>query len=368
MMECKYYTWNEISTRHERIVFFGTGQVFKDFIKIHSDWGDKAECLIDNDKRKQGTGIKYNDVLIPIISLEDFCKAYRHQIIVISVGVELAYDIYVSLKSKKEFNNSIIVFAPLLLDKEFEQANEKRAYPETFQIYKNQRIPKKIHYCWFGECPLPKRYLKWMESWKKFCPDFEIIRWDESNYDIYKNRFMRKAYESGKWSYVSDYVRIDVVYNEGGVYLDTDVELLKPLDELLYQDGFMGTEDGKVVSTGLGMGSEKKNPFLKGILDLYSDVEFDPESPVPCPRFQLPYFISMGYKQTGDYQILKGMTILPGPVLSPKSVITGETRIDSHTFSIHHFDASWVSDEKKKRIEKGRELFIRTKNGTEYGG
>ena len=93
-------------------------------------------------------------------------------------------------------------------------------------------IPKKIHYCWFGENPMPDKDLENIESWKKFCPDYEIIRWDESNYDVNKIPYIKEAYECKKYAFVSDYARLDIIYHEGGIYLDTDVEIIKNIDFL----------------------------------------------------------------------------------------------------------------------------------------
>ena len=124
-------------------------------------------------------------------------------------------------------------------------------------------IPKKIHYCWFGNNPLPEKDRKCIESWKKYCPNYEIIRHDENNYDISKNKYMKQAYESKKWGFVPDYARLDIIYNEGGIYLDTDVELTKNLDELLKYDAYMGFEDDIHVSPGLGFGAIKHHEGIK---------------------------------------------------------------------------------------------------------
>lgn len=105
-------------------------------------------------------------------------------------------------------------------------------------------IPKKIHYCWFGGNPLPDSAKSCIASWRKFCPDYEIIEWNESNYDVNKIRYTQQAYACRKWSFVSDYARLDIIYQHGGIYLDTDVELLRPLDSLREYEGFMGFENG----------------------------------------------------------------------------------------------------------------------------
>ena len=118
-------------------------------------------------------------------------------------------------------------------------------------------IPKVIHYCWFGHNPLPERYKEWIKSWKRYCPDYEIVEWNESNYDVTKHPYMRAAYDAKKWGFVSDYARLDIIYENGGIYLDTDVELVKNLDELLYQEGFAGVDSSGRLSTGLGFGARK---------------------------------------------------------------------------------------------------------------
>ena len=110
-------------------------------------------------------------------------------------------------------------------------------------------IPKKIHYCWFGRNPLPESAKKCIESWKKYCPEYEIIEWNEDNFDLTENRYAREAYEQKKWAFVSDYARLKIVYEQGGIYMDVDVELIKPLDELTELDGYMGFE--KEIRCGL---------------------------------------------------------------------------------------------------------------------
>ena len=123
-------------------------------------------------------------------------------------------------------------------------------------------IPKKIHYCWFGNNPLPESVQRCIESWKKYCPGYEIIEWNEGNYNINKIPFIEKAYKEKKYAFVSDYARLDIIYNEGGIYLDTDVELIKNIDPLLEHSCFLALESCGAVATGLGFGSIKKHSFI----------------------------------------------------------------------------------------------------------
>ena len=112
-------------------------------------------------------------------------------------------------------------------------------------------IPKVIHYCWFGGNPLPKSAKKCIDSWKKYCPDYKIIRWDESNFDINCTPYCEKLYNEKRWAFLSDYARLKIIYENGGIYFDTDVELVKPLDDLLHNQCFMGIDTTFLVSNGL---------------------------------------------------------------------------------------------------------------------
>ena len=136
-------------------------------------------------------------------------------------------------------------------------------------------IPKIIHYCWFGGKPKPELAEKCIKSWKKHCPDYEIREWNEDNYDLAAAPlYVRQAYEAKKWAFVTDYVRLQVVYECGGIYLDTDVELKKNLDSLLGYSAYFGFEDGKWIATGLGFGAEQGTPILQELMDDYRDIPF----------------------------------------------------------------------------------------------
>ena len=135
-------------------------------------------------------------------------------------------------------------------------------------------IKKVINYCWFGGSEKNNLIKKCIASWKKFCPDYEIIEWNEDNYDVTKNKYMFEAYKAKKWAFVSDYARLDIIYNNGGIYLDTDVELIKPLDKIIEDvDAFFCYQDDKI-NTGLGFGAVKNNQIIKELLNSYQEIHF----------------------------------------------------------------------------------------------
>ncbi|WP_442773670.1 glycosyltransferase family 32 protein [Lactococcus hircilactis] len=207
-------------------------------------------------------------------------------------------------------------------------------------------IPKVIHYCWFGGNPLPDSALNCIESWKKFCPDYEIKEWNEENYDISKYQYTKEAYEQKSFAFVTDVARLDIVHNEGGIYLDIDVELIKSLDDLLINQAYMGMETIGRVNTGLGFGAEPKHKIVKANLDLYTNLPFS--SNVTCVTYTTNLLKNYGLKNDNECQYLKNVLILPVEYLCPLSLETNKLKITENTYSIHHYDMSWKN--KKDRF------------------
>lgn len=224
---------------------------------------------------------------------------------------------------------------------------------------KNKKIPKTIHYCWFGGNPLPDLTKKCIESWKKMCPDYEIIEWNESNFDIEINDYVKEAYLEKKYAFVSDYARLYIIYNYGGIYLDTDVELIKNLDSFLDCDGFFSSEDNKVVSTGLGFGACKKNSIVELMMKDYDNTHFKLENGnldlQPCP-IKNSNSINMILKQFDDRTKIcehKNNYFYPKEYFCPMDNMTEEINITKNTVSIHHFSGFWLS-EKDIKVNKNR--------------
>lgn len=216
-------------------------------------------------------------------------------------------------------------------------------------------IPKTIHYCWFGGNPLPPLAKKCITGWKKLCPDYKIIRWDERNYDLSAAPlYVRQAYELKKWAFVTDFVRLQVIYDRGGIYMDTDVELKKNLDPLLSNRAYFGFEDGKAVNTGLGFGAEAKHPILKEMMDDYQEISFVKADGTldltPCPQRNTAAFLRHGLRLDDSMQVLDGgVMILPSCFLSPIDNRTRKMRKTKDMISIHHYSASWQDEALKKR-------------------
>ncbi|MFQ8630465.1 MAG: glycosyltransferase family 32 protein [Intestinibacter bartlettii] len=170
-------------------------------------------------------------------------------------------------------------------------------------------IEKKINYCWFGGNEKSEIIQKCIKSWQKYCPDYEIIEWNESNFDVNLCKYTKDAYKNKKWAFVSDVARLWVIYNNGGIYLDTDVELFSSLDELLKYDAWFASDDIKYVATGLGFGAKKDNMLVKKMLEDYYIREFD-VTPCPVLNTKIIFDTVKDFKRTYDNQIIDNMLFL----------------------------------------------------------
>lgn len=221
-------------------------------------------------------------------------------------------------------------------------------------------IPKILHYCWFGKGELPDLAKKCIESWKKVLPEYEIKEWNEDNFNLDAYSYVREAYDNRKFAFVSDVVRLYALYTEGGVYMDTDVEVLKPFDPFLHHKAFSGYETTKMISTGI-IGSEKGGEWVKNNLDYYTDKHFVNDDGsfniVTNVTTITNYMISVGLRQDNSYQDFSGLiTIYPKDFFSPKSQDDGKIKLTDNTVTIHHYAQSWES--KTHRVLRQIIIFI----------
>lgn len=213
-------------------------------------------------------------------------------------------------------------------------------------------IPKIINYCWFGRGEKTELFNKCIKSWQKFCPDYEIIEWNENNFDVYQNDFVALAYKEKKYGFVPDFARFFILYNHGGVYLDTDVEIIKNIDDLLKNKAFIGTEQkGHLINPGSGIGAEKGSKIILEFMEFYKDKKFENNDGVlnmtPSPCLLTPIIKNKGWKDNNLKQVIDGLTIYPTDFFCPKDY-DGILRITDNTYSIHYFEGSWIDDDIKK--------------------
>jgi hypothetical protein len=197
---------------------------------------------------------------------------------------------------------------------------------------------------------------KCIDSWHKYCPDFEMKLWNESNFDVNINKYSKDAAKVNQWAFVADIARLFVIYSYGGVYLDVDVEVIKPINNFLNNQMFLSFESNSVVNMGSGFGAEKKFYLLKKMLDSYDGVPFihadGTINTTASPKYTTASIKSEGFLLNNSKQTVNNATIYPSEYFCPKDWRTGEMNITENTHTIHHFLASWWSDEERKLHEK----------------
>ena len=213
-------------------------------------------------------------------------------------------------------------------------------------------IPKIIHYIWFGDRPKTKRIQKCINSWKQFCPDYEIIEWNESNFDVNCHPFAKEAYDAKNYAFVSDIARLIILYEYGGIYIDADVEFLKSPDALLENDAFIGIETDLYVNSGQMFGTVKNSPLVKEHLEQYDNISFsecEDITKITCPKLLTELLIQKGFKTDGSEQVIEGLHIYPQEYFNPFDTRTGKMEKTENSYSIHWSAHSWVSQSRLRR-------------------
>jgi len=346
------------TAQNKNIVCFGAGNYLHEFIR-QCDIKSRIRFIIDNNEKLWNTFINIDGQNIKIISLENAIKQLKSDdILLITAYINAGLEFYKIIEENKVLEHNETYWAYFIINS---TENKKENLPKlniNFKLTEEMLIPKVIHYCWFGKNPIPEEFQKYIAGWKEKCPDFEIVKWDESNYDVLKNKFMKQAYDAKVWGFVPDYARKDIIYEYGGIYLDTDVEVIKNLEDLLYQDGFCGFEWNHI-NFGLGFGAKKNLPILKILRDIYDNMEFDinKRNTITGPSCETKGLNKYGVKLNGNYQIIENLTIYPTEVLSGAHIYTGDPLITNNTYTVHHYAASWIDENKRNERYKMRKLF-----------
>lgn len=329
------------------LIIFGAGRNFPKTLELleEKNLSEKVICVWDNDENKWGKKVAIFEREVNIEKPKSL-KFIDCEGVVILITCSNYLPILRQLESLGALENSIVCCYVEMGKASYEEKLLEKVVPNELRVSKWPIIPKTIHYCWFGEAPIPDEYKIYMETWKKFCPDYEIKEWNELNYDITKHEFMRQAYSNRKWSFVSDYARLDIIYQHGGIYLDTDVELLQPIDDLLYQEAYMGFEGENCIATGLGFGARPGHPIIKELRDYYHQIKFPDKleelAKIACPIIQTEILETMGLIRNGEYQRWENITFYPEKVLTGMNVINRKIVLAPYTKSIHHYAGSWL--------------------------
>lgn len=326
------------------IYFWGAGKALDTYVVKLVEYVNirKVKAIVDSNVKGEKTLLSKS---VLIISPERLLNEIKENDLLI-ITTDYYEEIINDLKKTSRANNIRSCVYRYTIYTERDKERDRKIIPNSIKNLEKQIIPKVIHYCWFGNNPIPEKYKKCIESWRYYCSDYEIRRWDESNYDVNKIAYTKEAYEKEKWAFVSDYARLDIIYNNGGIYLDTDVEILKNIDELLYNKSFCGFETSEYVAFGLGYGAAKYDVIIKEIMEVYEKTSFintdGTLNETTCPVIQTNILEKHGLIRNGAYQIVDGMMVMPEWALCPLSVWTRKntTRI-SEAYMYHHFAASW---------------------------
>lgn len=340
----------DIKNNDCKIIIFGTGVIGTTVLpEILKKYGldNRVECCIDNDDSKICTSISICNNSVNIYSPDILGNINENIAVLISMS---RFQGALEQLEKMGLSDNVSCYIIPAMFVENNHSSEKRG---VIKDREKQVIPKVIHYMWLGKSKLDKTSEKCIESWKKYCPDYEIIRWDESNYDVHKNLFMSQAYDNGKYGFVPDYARIELLYEYGGIYLDTDVELLKNIDELLYQNAFCGVEKWQVLNFGGCSGAVKGHCSLEPFLEKWGNRKLIRENGTmdntSSGKIDTEIAIKYGFEINGINQTVNGMNIYTFDYFHPYDYMSGKVEITKDTFSIHRFNGGWLDIEFKKQ-------------------
>lgn len=355
--------------RNRNVYIYGAGMIGKIIMPYIMQEYNLCNCIKGFiDKRKFGEIIKVGCKEYKVYSPEVLLHVDKDCVILITNSV--FYDVVESLDKIESLNNIDAYIIPLM---KIDECEIKPAV-KVEKIIETPVIPKKIHYCWFSKKPIPKFLQNCIDSWKEKCPDYEIVCWNEDNYDVEKYLYTKEAYKNQKYGFVSDMARLDIIYENGGIYLDTDVTVIKNLDELLYQEAFIGVEKWGNINSGGGFGAIPHHPMVKKMLTdrikIFSKFERGRFETETNGFYETSSFLEFGMRPDNSKQLVNGVTVYPYEVFHPYDYVSCNTIIRENTFTIHHFYGGWMDEDSynyrnitqkeynkiKNRVRKGNSI------------
>lgn len=342
----------------KKVIVFGAGRALESCLNLYFENKD-IQMIIDNKPDLWGKTINHRGMDVEIAGVSKMIDVFQYEnkedYVLMITSPFYAAEIIEDLDQYVEFEG-LECFLQVVV------RNTKEPYPD-FEFAKGiAKIPKKIHYFWIGGKSLPEAYKKNIETWKQYNPDFEIIQWDESNYDFTKCAYVKEAYETRSWGFVPNYARLDVIYQEGGIYLDTDVEVKRSLDCLLNDEAFFNMGCADRINMGCGFGACQGSKIVYEIKNRFETEHFlkDDGKPgrKPCHTFVHPVFKYYGFALENCYQKKEEFVIYPSEVMSPLTIKGMEDNFTSKTISIHQESGTWKTGKEREGAEKLNKLIM----------
>ncbi len=342
--------------QHKNIICWGNGKHFRNitypFLK-KSGWNHKLQGFVNiaGSKELNVEGIEY-----PRISKDEIASMDIEQTVILIAAV--GYQEILSQIQNDPKLRGFIAIPSIYLEALYEDLQMLLAQkpPEGFRKNPLPFIPKVIHTFWFADNPMPQKYRDCLRSWEKYAPDMEIKIWNMHTYKPQDCLFYQQALQLRQWAFASDYARADVLRRYGGVYMDLDVEMLRPIDDLLYNDAYMSFESLDRIECGSGMGAQKGNRILEEICRSYEERPFikaDGSLDLStCPVRFTKVIEQYGLEKNGGFQFVDDITIYPFEVLTGKSFDTGIEYRTNLSYTLHHHNGSWVPPSAKHAMEQ----------------
>ncbi len=338
----------------KNVYIFGAGRAFESAVEAYFSEGNNVRAVIDNNSSNWGE-FTINDKTIEICSIEKFLEILKknldgNNILFISTPFYAA-ELLAQMDSIEMIDGMECFIEPFI-------RNTKEESSEFHFSKGSPQIPKHIHYIWFGGNELPKEYKDNIESWKENNPDYIISEWNESNYST-ENAYFNEALRKKEYSFASNYVRIDIINRFGGIYLDTDVKVLKSLDILLNDKAFFNMGCSSRVNNGCGFGSIPNNLILEEILEMYNKLYSEGSGNVKKPGHWIlnKAMEKYGFSIENRYQKINNIVLYPSEVMSPITLFNMGDCFSEKTLSVHYEQGAWKSDREKEGIQKLRLVY-----------
>lgn len=343
----------QIQGMNKKIICYGAGLVAlsTEHIFENANIANRVHAFVDRDNKKAGTSVNYNNREISIIGIDELIKLDLSDKVLL-LTLEVFGSVIEELDKYSELSQ-----LPCYIFTELNKSYiASCAHADLFSNANiSVQIPKVIHYAWLGEGEKPTEILECIDSWKKQCPDYEIVCWNEDNYDVYQNRYMRESYKAKKYAFTADFLRLDILYRHGGIYLDTDVKLLQSLDTVLHNQAFAVYLEWAVPTFAI-CGCRAGLPIFKELRD-------NPRSTLPflepdgtynqkiSSYYEVDILEKYGFRKDFSPQTIKDLTMYPPQYFSISGRLGLCAPITERTIGVHYCYRTWADSNRKKEID-----------------